>query len=227
MNYAIVPARGGSKSIPLKNIKEINGKPLIWWVLNAANKSNLDRTFVATDSDEIKRVVNSFGFNRVEVVGRSPATAGDAASTEHVMEEFAKKREFNGYMLIQATSPLLTEDHINDILDLYSEGEFDTIVPLVANRFFTWGRVCGKWKPTNFDPRNRPTRQQMQMDDRYYTTYIGCGAAYMMDRSEFLRDKCRIHGNVGAYVFPEQMGIELDELWQWSVVEVLLKEKYG
>ena len=226
MNYAIVPARGGSKSIPLKNIKEINGRPLIWWVLNAANKSNLDRTFVATDSDEIRGVVEAFGFDRVEVVGRSPESAGDVSPTEHVMYEFAKDREFGGYMLIQATSPLLTERHINDILDLYAEGDFDTIVPVVAHRFFVWKKIGGKWVPMNFDPKSRPMRQQMEAGDRYIT-HVDCGAAYMMGRAGFLEHRCRLYGNIGAYVFPEQMGIEIDEPWQWSVVEALLKKEYG
>jgi N-acylneuraminate cytidylyltransferase len=221
MNYALVPVRGGSKTIPLKNIKIINGKPLVWWVLDAANRSNLDMTFVATDSELIKKTVDGFGFKRVVTIDRSPATAGDTSPTEHVMEEFAKKYEFDGFMLIQATSPLTTDRHINEILEMYERKEFDSMTPLVPQKKFVWKKMFDKWTPINFDPKNRPMRQKMEV------AYVGCGAVYMMNRDKFLLDKCRLHGNIGAYVFPESMGIELDEPWQWPVVEALLKEKYG
>ena len=90
MNVAFIPVRGGSKSIPLKNIRLLNGKPLVYWTVNAANYcKDIDAVYVATDSDEIRKVVNGFGLEKVKVIDRSEETATDTASTELAMLEFA------------------------------------------------------------------------------------------------------------------------------------------
>lgn len=81
MNVAFIPVRGGSKSIPLKNIKEMNGKPLVYWTLKAAQECAwIDRVYVSTDSALICETVESFGMEKVSVIGRSPETAADTAS---------------------------------------------------------------------------------------------------------------------------------------------------
>lgn len=218
MIYALVPARGGSKRIPQKNIKEIAGKPLIWWVLNAAQDSMIDEIFVATDSLDIMRVVDGFGFDKVSVIGRSSGSATDDAQTEVLMKEFCEHYTFDGLMLLQATSPLITPNQINDILSMYNRGEFDSLTPLVAKKMFIWRCSRGKWSPVNYDPNNRPKSQDAK------PVYVGCGAIYMMNRDNFLRYNCRFHGKIGHYIFPETMAIELDEQWQWPIVELLLKE---
>lgn len=92
MNVAFIPVRGGSKSIPLKNIKEIAGHPLVYWVAKAACECrHLDRVYVSTDHEEIRKTVEDFGFEKLKVCGRSPETASDFASTESAMLEFAEK----------------------------------------------------------------------------------------------------------------------------------------
>ena len=115
MNVAFIPVRGGSKSIPLKNIKPICGKPLVYWTIKAAcGCRHIDRVYVATDSGKIRDTVKSFKkgieaeiFSKAEVIGRSAESASDTASTEFAMLEFAKNNEFENIVLIQATSPLL------------------------------------------------------------------------------------------------------------------------
>ena len=84
---AFVPARGGSKSIPEKNIKMFCGKPLIFWNLQELQNSNVDEIIVATDSDKIKSVVNSFNFSKVKIYERSIENTQDTSSTESVMIE--------------------------------------------------------------------------------------------------------------------------------------------
>ena len=90
MNVALIPARGGSKGIPKKNLKLINGKPLIHWVTEAALSTTLDKVYVSTDSNEIKECVKDIKHEKLIVIGRSQNTATDTASTELVMLEFAK-----------------------------------------------------------------------------------------------------------------------------------------
>ena len=73
MNIAFIPVRGGSKSIPLKNIKPINGKPLVYWTAYAAqNAKCIDKIIIATDSEDIKNTVLGFNFNKLEVYDRNP-----------------------------------------------------------------------------------------------------------------------------------------------------------
>ena len=85
---AFIPARGGSKSIPLKNIKMFCGKPLIYWNLLSLQKSSVDKIIVATDSNQIKNKILSFSFSKVEVYNRIDENATDESSTESVMLEY-------------------------------------------------------------------------------------------------------------------------------------------
>ena len=76
MNVAFIPVRGGSKSIPLKNIKPINGKPLVYWTVKAAvDCPEIDKVYVATDSPAIRETVEQFHFEKAEVIGRSAESA--------------------------------------------------------------------------------------------------------------------------------------------------------
>ena len=121
MNIAFIPVRCGSKSIPFKNIKEFCGKPLVYWNLQALeNSKNIDNIFVATDCNEIKDVVNSFGFSKVEVYDREKENASDSASTESVMLEFINKQIFANddlFFLVQATSPLTQTKDFDEALE--------------------------------------------------------------------------------------------------------------
>lgn len=99
MNVAFIPVRGGSKSIPLKNIKSICGKPLVYWTVKAAcDCKYIDKVYVATDSEKIKETVEGFKtgiesglFEKAKVIDRSLESASDTASTEFAMLEFAEK----------------------------------------------------------------------------------------------------------------------------------------
>lgn len=102
---AFIPVRGGSKSIPLKNIKLINGRPLIYWVLDATVEcTEIDKVIVSTDSDEIREVVRKHESDKIEIVARSAKVSTDTASTESVMLEFANNYDFENIILVQALS---------------------------------------------------------------------------------------------------------------------------
>ena len=102
-----MPLRGGSKSIPRKNLRPLAGRPLFAWSLGQAIASGcFDGVFVSTDSDEIRRaVLDEFG-GSVEVLDRSPESSTDTASSESVLLEFQERVEFDVVCLVQATSPL-------------------------------------------------------------------------------------------------------------------------
>ena len=127
MKVALIPVRGGSKGIPKKNIRLINGKPLVHWVIEAALNSFLDKVFVSTDSEEIMECVNEINHPKLIVIGRSSETATDIASTESVMLEFAKQYIFDYIALIQATSPMLTAEQINEAFDTFFNENADSL----------------------------------------------------------------------------------------------------
>lgn len=220
MNVAFIPVRGGSKSIPLKNIKKINGQPLVYWVVKAASESEyIDKVYVSTDSSIIKETVNAFAFTNVEVIDRSAKTASDTASTESAMLEFAQKYEFETIILIQATSPLLTSNDIDGGFRLFSEEDTDSVLSVVRQKRFIWNtNEMGYAQSSNYEPLHRPRRQEF---DGYL---VENGAFYITRRSSLLTTCCRISGNIKAYEMSEDTYFEIDEPADWIIVEQLLKK---
>ena len=127
----IIPARGGSKGIPKKNIKLLNGKPLIAYTIEAALASNLDRVIVSTDCKEIAGISKEYG---AEVIIRSFNLAEDTTPTLPVLQHVVSKLEveFDAVMTLQPTSPLRTSKHINEAIELFeSDKEVDSLVSVV------------------------------------------------------------------------------------------------
>ena len=146
MNVAFIPVRGGSKSIPLKNIKPISGKPLVYWTVKAAcGCKYIDKVYVATDNDKIKETVESFMtgieaelFSKAELIGRSAESASDTASTEFAMLEFAYNYDFDNIVLVQATSPLLQADDLDRGFDAFNSAGTDSVLSVVRQKRFHW-----------------------------------------------------------------------------------------
>ena len=115
MVIAFIPVRGGSKSIPLKNIKPFCGKPLVCWNIEALEQcKEVDEIIVATDSDKIEEVVVSRPYKKTKIYRRSAKNACDTASTESVMLEYIHHAQLSAddvFMLVQATSPLTETIH--------------------------------------------------------------------------------------------------------------------
>ena len=222
MNIAFIPVRGGSKSIPLKNIKEINGKPLVYWTLRAANNAKcIDKVVIATDSGKIKEVVSGFGFEKLEIFDRNSENASDTASTESVMVEYLTRSNLNdgdNFFLIQATSPLLKSEHIERMYEKYLSGGADSIFSAVVEKQFKWFiKPDGSVNPVNYDYRNRPRRQEFE------GLAAETGACYINSVANILRDKCRLSGKITFYELPAYTSYELDEEADWIIVEQLLK----
>ena len=113
-----IPVRGGSKSIPYKNIKYLNGKPLLFYHVDAALNCNLiDKIYVATDSLKIKKVVKLWFKNLAEIIDRDYVI--DSALQEEDMLKFANTNNFDHIILHQVTSPLITEHDLTDAINYY------------------------------------------------------------------------------------------------------------
>lgn len=220
MNVAFIPVRGGSKSIPLKNIKIINGKPLIYWTAVAASGCEyIDKVYVATDSDAIRDTVNSLNIPKVEVIDRDPATATDTASTESAMLDFASRFDFDNIVLVQATSPMLTAEDINGGFELYNMPGTDSVLSTVRQKRFNWTNDAeGFASPLNYDYMHRPRRQEF---DGYMTEN---GAFYITSKERLLATGNRISGNIRAYEMPEDTFYEIDEPSDFEIIEGMMQK---
>lgn len=222
MNVAFIPVRGGSKSIPLKNIKEIAGKPLVFWTLKAANEcESIDKVYVSTDSDIIKKTVESFAMEKVVVIGRSEETASDTASTESAMLEFASQYQFDNIFLIQATSPLLNSKDLEEGYKLFCLKDTDSVFSAVKQKRFHWNiNEEGYAYPTNYDMFHRPRRQDFE------GYYVENGAFFITGKARLLESRNRISGNIRLYEMTDDSYFEIDEPSDWVIIEALLKKKF-
>lgn len=228
MNVAFIPVRGGSKSIPLKNIKPISGRPLVYWTVKAAcGCKYIDKVYVATDSDIIKETVESFKtgmegdlFAKTEVIGRSAESASDTASTEFAMLEFATNYEFDNIVLVQATSPLLQSIDLDHGFEKFNEKGTDSVLSVVKQKRFHWiNDERGFAHSTNYDVFHRPRRQDF---DGYL---VENGAFYITSKEDLIKSQNRVSGNIKAVEMNEDTFFEIDEPSDWVIIEALMKKK--
>lgn len=227
MTVAFIPVRGGSKSIPLKNIKPMCGRPLVYWTVAAAcGCDKIDKVYVATDSDRIREALHKVqqeekaAFARLEVIGRSAASASDTASTEAAMLEFAENYDFEHIVLIQATSPLLTAEDLNRGFALYEEADTDSVLSVVRQKRFNWAvDADGTARATNYDCFRRPRRQEF---DGYC---VENGAFYITSKERLVETGNRISGRIKAVEMSEDTFFEIDEPSDWEIIERLLNRR--
>lgn len=213
---AYIPLRGGSKSIRLKNIKELFGKPLVYWTLLAASDCEwIDEIYVATDNDEIHNTVISLGINKVNVITRSAENASDQASTESAMLEFATAFMFDHIVLIQATSPLTKVHDLESAIEIYVNSPCDSLVTVVRQKRFIWEEQGEYGTPQNYNPLKRPLRQE------WNGFYVENGAFYVTSREALMKSECRISGNIKLFEMKEETYFELDEKSDWIITEQL------
>jgi N-acylneuraminate cytidylyltransferase len=216
---AFIPVRGGSKSIPLKNIKPFCGKPLVCWNIEALEACELvDEVIVATDSDDIWHTVEERCYTKTHLYRRSAANACDTASTESVMLEYieyAQLPEDDIFMLVQATSPLTETIHFTEALQEYGKGQYDSMLTCVRNYRFFWN---ADGTSMNYDFMNRPRRQNfdgMLMEN---------GAFYINKVRNILSNGNRLGGKIGIYEMPEYTATEIDEPDDWIILENLMRK---
>lgn len=215
---AFIPVRGGSKSIPLKNIKPFCGKPLVCWNIEALENCPLvDEVVVATDSDDIWQTVEKCNYQKTILYRRSDENACDTASTESVMLEYIQNADLQSsdiFMLVQATSPLTETTHFTEALKMYINGGYDSIITCVRNYRFFWNE---DGTSMNYDYKNRPRRQNfngMLMEN---------GAFYINTVKNVTVYKNRLCGKIGIYEMPEYTATEIDEPDDWVVLEELMR----
>lgn len=219
---AIIPARGGSKGIPGKNIIPLLGKPLIAWNILAAKASEkIDGVFVSTDDAGIAAVAREYG---AEVIDRPDEIAGDTASSEsallHALAVLAEQGILPELLVfLQCTSPLTqTRDIDRALATLAAEGG-DSCVSACDFHYFVWARGAdGDARGMNHDKRFRQRRQDREPQ------YLENGAIYVMKREGFLHAGHRFFGKTVISPMPAERSFEIDDPVDLKIAEVLLAE---
>jgi CMP-N,N'-diacetyllegionaminic acid synthase len=219
-NLAIIPARGGSKGVPGKNLREVAGRPLLAWsIVRALEAEAIDTVLVSTDDAEIAEVARAHG---AEVPFLRPAElATDEAPTEpvmaHALDWYAERgASFDSIALLQPTSPLRLAGTIDAAFAEFARAEADSLVGVVASHHFFWRRDGAV--EALYDFRNRPRRQDLAPGQRWYRE---TGSIYISRTDAFRRSGNRLSGSIALFVMDELEGWEIDSEADFAVMDAL------
>lgn len=222
-SIAVIPARGGSKGIPGKNIKPIAGRPLLAHTILAARAARrVDAVFVSTDSPQIAEVAQQFG---AEVIWRPAELAGDTASSEsallHALAELERRAQLSAPLLtfLQCTSPLTRAEDIDGAIDKLEAEQADTCLAAARFHYFLWSEEAAGARGINHDKSVRELRQQRQPQ------YLEAGSIYVMKVAGFLAAKHRFFGKTVLFEVPPETIQEIDDPIDFEVAELKLRQK--
>lgn len=214
----VIPARGGSVGIPRKNVVPIAGRPMIAWTIRAGlDAETVDHVVVATDDDEIATIAAAEG---ASVYRRSAESATSTAPTELVVTEFVEASPgVESIVLVQATSPLTTGSDIDRCVRAWRDaGSTGSVVSVVRTHRFRWSETG---TPLNYDPLNRPRRQDWAGE------LVENGAVYVAGRGAFIGMANRCEPPTIVVEMPEDTLVEVDDAVDLVIVDVLLRARPG
>lgn len=224
-DLVLIPARGGSKGIPGKNIKFLNGRPLIYYTLDVARAVALPENIcVSTDSDEIISVVREYGldvpFKRPGYLATDTASSYDVI--RHAIEFYEQKAmNYDRVLLLQPTSPFRTEAHIREAFSLYQPG-LDMVVSVKiarTNPYFTLFEETRDGFLIPSKPGNFSRRQDCP------AVYEYNGAIYIMNVQSLKNGPPSGFSNIKKYVMTEEDSIDLDTPLDWIIADAVLSQK--
>ena len=220
MIIAIIPARGGSKGIPKKNIMDFHGKPLIAWsILQALNTPEIDEVFVSSDSDEILNVARKYGANTIK---RPEEISGDTASSESAIKHAIDSLgyETDAVVMLQATSPLRKSDDLSRAIRQFRGENWDSAFSgAILDDFLIWDKASdGSLKSFNYDYMDRGRRQ-----DREHQ-FVENGSFYIF-RPSIISKGNRLGGDIGIYIMDFWQSFEIDTMDDLELVKILFDIK--
>lgn len=215
---AVIPARGGSKGVPGKNLRRVGGIPLVGRAIAAARAvPAIDRVVVSTDDDEIAAVAREWG---AEIVDRPASLAGDTASSEsallHALDTLRARGVETGILVfLQATSPFIDPADVGDAIGRVAAGSDDVVFSAVESGGFLWRHGPDGMTGVNHDPASRPRRQDRPAE------YLETGAFYVLDAAGFRVARHRFFGRTGVAVVQERHALEIDTPEQLRIANAL------
>lgn len=220
----IIPARGGSKGIPRKNVRPLAGKPLLAHAIEKAQASRyINRVVISTDDAEIADVARRWG---ADVVMRPAELATDTASSEsallHALDFLAESEGYQPEILvfIQCTAPLMTVEDVDGTVAALLEKDADSALAVAPFYHFVWREdEQGEAQAINHDKRVRPMRQQREPQ------FWEPGAVYALRVAGFRQARFRFFGKTVIYVMPAEHASEIDEPLDFEMAEMILRAR--
>lgn len=222
----IIPARGGSKGIPHKNIKELNGKPLIYYSIDIARGiTSDDNICVSTDSDEIIQCVENYGlkvpFKRPDELATDYIGTNDVLL--HALKFYEEKgKKINTILLLQPTSPFRRVEHILKAYELYSN-ELDMLVSVretAANPYYN----CFEENENGYLVVSKGDGKLQRRQDAP-KAYEYNGSIYIINPSSLKEKGLANMTKIGKYEMDAYYSIDLDTMFDWKMAELMLNEK--
>ncbi|MAE50965.1 MAG: hypothetical protein CMH27_04070 [Micavibrio sp.] len=224
----LICARGGSKGVPGKNIKDICGKPLIAWSIEAALQCpDIADVVISTDDENIADVAKAYGaevpFMRPPELARDDTKQIDAIV--HAVQSLKDAgREYDAVALLQPTCPLRIADDITGALDLMAQTQSDTVITVTAEE----GVILSTFYELEKDNEARlmfPSSKEGTLRQDYNAIYRRCGLIYVLRPDYVLRNKVLYGTKVSAYVVPKKRSFDIDCHFDWELTEWLLQQQ--
>lgn len=219
---AIIPARGGSKRLPRKNVLDLNGKPLIAWSIEAGLKSKyIDTAVVSSDDEEILTVSQKYGASTIK---RPDVLASDTATTfdtiKHTIESIEK---YDYIVLLQATSPLRGDKHIDKAIELLEKKDADAVVSVCEMEHSPlWSNTLDESLSMENFLKEEVLNKRSQDLKKYYRLN---GAIYICKTDNLLEEESFfLRENIFAYVMSRESSIDIDEEIDFKMANILMKE---
>ncbi len=218
-NIAIITARGGSKRIPRKNIKEFCGKPIIAYSIEAALESGVfDEVMVSTDSEEIAAIAKQYGASVPFL--RSEATSNDFATTKDVLLEVLSEykklgKSFDVMTCIYPTAPFVTAEKLRTAVEKLTDSDGDMVMPVVAYSFPPQRAMLIKDGFLNYQYPEHINSRSQDLEPIYHD----CGQFYVYKTKTFA-EKSLAESKIIPLPTPEEEAQDIDNLSDWALAEI-------
>ncbi|MEW6140999.1 MAG: acylneuraminate cytidylyltransferase [Thermodesulfobacteriota bacterium] len=220
---AIIPARGGSKGLPRKNLRLFCGVPLVSvTVWQAAQSVSISRIVVSTDDEEIAAAAERFG---AEIIVRPPDISDDAASSESaLLHSLDSLRDRDGYepdlvVFLQCTSPVRYQGDIDRAVATLVREEADSLLSVAPSHRFLWSRANGNARPVNYDPVHRPRRQERTPE------FVENGSIYVFKPWVLRQFRNRLGGKIALFEMDEATSFEIDDAFDFELVQWIARSR--
>ena len=219
----IIPARGGSKGVKNKNIRLVDGKPLITYAINTAKESKLLTDFIVTSDDEA--ILNIAKSNESQYYKRDLKNAQDDSPIELVIFEvlqFLKEKQYDLIVLLQPTAPIRTGEDIDNVISMFLKDEtLNNVVSVVELEDIHPARMYEVDDEFNLKPLNSDKEKEQRQ--KLSPVYLRNGCIYATTTKAFLEEKTLILSNKKAYVMPHSTWVNIDTERDLMVAETLVK----
>ena len=217
----IIPARGGSKGVPRKNLRAVGGLPLIEWSIRSGQESSHSKTVVvSTDDDEIAQIATLSG---ALVVLRPAHLATDTSQTEltmaHALDVITDGDSYSHIVLLQPTAPIRRVGLVDQAIEKMMNDGSDSLVGVVESSPFIWKGFRSNARP-EYDVAQRPMRQSFAASD---LSYRETGNIYITTVDAFRKSGCRVSSKTSLFVLNTAEGLDIDTEFDIELADTLLR----